>query len=109
MGLLVDEDKIVKQLKPELQRLVNAIVRWMVALTWATIICAAVFVFRQMMEEKESKTAPFQTHGTQCRERNIKYITASKFLTVALRSVEYCSTLSYVVPASVEPNRTQTS
>lgn len=60
MGLLVDEDKIVKQLKPELQRLVNAIVRWMVALTWATIICAAVFVFRQMMEEKRARQLHFR-------------------------------------------------
>lgn len=51
----VDEDKIVEQLKPELQKLVDAVTGLASTLALATIICAIVYIYRQLKEERRAK------------------------------------------------------
>lgn len=50
----VDEDKIVEQLKPELQKVVDAITGLAGTLVLATIICAIVYIYRQLKEERRA-------------------------------------------------------
>lgn len=51
----VDEDKIVEQLKPELQKVVDAITGLAATLVLATIICAIVYIYRQLKEERRAR------------------------------------------------------
>lgn len=51
----VDEDRIVEQLKPELQKLVDSVMSLASTLVLAIIICTIVYIYRQMKEEKRAK------------------------------------------------------
>ncbi|KAG6329241.1 hypothetical protein ID866_9847 [Astraeus odoratus] len=51
----VDEDRVVRQLKPDLQRLVDSIIAEMLTLVLAIVVCAVVYVTRQIMEEGRAR------------------------------------------------------
>lgn len=51
----VDEDRIVEQLKPELQKLVDSVMSLASTLVLAIITCTIVYIYRQMKEEKRAK------------------------------------------------------
>lgn len=51
----VDEDRIVEQLKPELQKVVEAVVGLASTLVLATIICTLVYICRQWKEERRAR------------------------------------------------------
>ncbi len=56
MGFLgVDEDKIIQQIMPELQRITTSFETLMHALFWAVIICLMIYIWRQRAGEKRAK------------------------------------------------------
>lgn len=56
MGFLgIDEDRIIQQIMPELQRITTSFETLMIALIWAVIICLVIYIWRQRAEEKRAK------------------------------------------------------
>lgn len=51
----VDEDRIVQQILPELQRISSSFEALMHTLIWAVLICLAIYIWRQRAEEKRAK------------------------------------------------------
>ncbi|KAG6329240.1 hypothetical protein ID866_9846, partial [Astraeus odoratus] len=51
----IAEDKIVRQLKPDLQKLVDSVASLTRTLALVAVVCTMIFAFRQAMEEKRAR------------------------------------------------------